>query len=207
MLTIQPARGVSAAKPRDLRQGDAAMPVNASSEPDRQVDLARDDEVHHAARHDRGDAGLDRQVVEVARREEDAVGQRREHDPDDDSAAIIDDSEDRGASAQADPTASSLLRGAQPGYAHGNTRRPGRAKRAVRDSTAHAPRPWEPAGRPDSRRLPTCRPAGALAASTPAQTCAFVTQPASITALRLSLVIGIGASRIASCGMCSCCRP
>ncbi len=54
---------------------------------DRQVDVAHDDDQHHAGRHHRDRRGLDRQVPEIARRQEQAfagldVGVDVEADPD-----------------------------------------------------------------------------------------------------------------------------
>ncbi len=49
----------------------------------RQVDVAADDDEHHAGGHDAHDAGLDRQVVHIPGGEEDAVGHDIERDPND----------------------------------------------------------------------------------------------------------------------------
>ena len=49
---------------------------------DRQVDIARHDDQHHASRHDGDGRRLDRQVPEVAWGQEEAVGHDIEDDPD-----------------------------------------------------------------------------------------------------------------------------
>ena len=51
--------------------------------PDRQVDVARHDDQHHARRHDRDRGALDREVPEVARRQEVAARTDVEAEPDD----------------------------------------------------------------------------------------------------------------------------
>ena len=54
---------------------------------DRQVDVARDDDQHHAGRHDGDPSGLDRKVPKVARCQEQAAGIDVEADPDDQQRA------------------------------------------------------------------------------------------------------------------------
>jgi len=49
---------------------------------DRQIDLPRHDDEHHAAGHDGDRGGLDGEVVEVARAEEQPVRLDLERDPD-----------------------------------------------------------------------------------------------------------------------------
>jgi hypothetical protein len=55
---------------------------DAEDRADREVDVAGDDDEHHAGRHHRDRGGLDRQVPQVARRQEDAAGEQVEADPD-----------------------------------------------------------------------------------------------------------------------------
>ena len=57
--------------------------------PDREVDVARHDDEHHARGHDADRGALDREVPEVARRQEKSAGDEVEPDPDDARAAII----------------------------------------------------------------------------------------------------------------------
>ncbi len=54
---------------------------------DRKVDVAHDDDQHHAGRHDRDRRGLHRQVPQIARRQEKPAGQDMEADPDDQQRA------------------------------------------------------------------------------------------------------------------------
>ncbi len=55
----------------------------AENRADREVDVAGDDDQHHARRHDRDGGRLDREVPQVARRQEQAARQEVEADPDD----------------------------------------------------------------------------------------------------------------------------
>ncbi len=48
----------------------------------RQVDVAHHDDQHHAGRHHGDGGGLDREVPQIARRQEGAVGEEVEHHPD-----------------------------------------------------------------------------------------------------------------------------
>ena len=56
---------------------------DAEDRADRQIDVAGDDDQHHAGRHHGDLGGLHRQVPQIARREEDAAGHDVEADPDD----------------------------------------------------------------------------------------------------------------------------
>ena len=62
---------------RQLRLHDAHHHAEeAEQRADREVDVAGDDDEHHARRHDGDRGGLDREVEEVARREEAPAGER-----------------------------------------------------------------------------------------------------------------------------------
>ena len=66
------------------RPGPCAMtcPMKPEHRPDRQVDVARHDDQDHPGGHDRDGRGLDRQVPQVARREELAARRDVEEEPD-----------------------------------------------------------------------------------------------------------------------------
>ena len=76
MTVMIQMRGMAEAE--HLRQEDVLRHAHdhrreAEHRADRQVDVARDDDEHHAGRHDGDRGGLDRQVPQVARRQEGAV--------------------------------------------------------------------------------------------------------------------------------------
>ena len=170
----------------------------AEQRPDRQVDVARHDDEHHPRRHDGDGGALDRQVPQVAGRQEAAVRQEVEGDPDGDAGR---------AACRAGGCRS---RSTTPSVAP----RPPRLRRRARQlptcfgvSTVaidppvsigprrdrDRPRPVHPGGgtRHCSSAVVSRRPCTEPAA-TPLQTLSLVVQPASMTTFRLSLVIGCG---------------
>lgn len=68
---------------QDLRLRDTHDHAGKTEDrPDRQVDIAGDDDEHHTGRHDSHGRGLHGKVPEVSRRQEQAAGQDMKSDPD-----------------------------------------------------------------------------------------------------------------------------
>ena len=69
---------------QDLRLHDAHRDTHEGQDgTDGEIDVARDDDEDHARRHDADFGGLDREVPQIARREENPPRQQVEPDPDD----------------------------------------------------------------------------------------------------------------------------
>ena len=144
-----------------------------------QVDVARHDDQDHARGHDRDRRALDREVPEVSGREEVAVRQGVERDPD-----------GRDGHHHAEQTGVQLGRGQQ--------RAPAAFARWVRvmEGSGWSRAPSERQSLSTSTLVDTDQQTGTEPAVTPLHTLSLVVQPASMTTLRLSLVMGCGLSRI-----------
>ena len=165
------------------------MPGEAEDRPDRQVDVARHDDQDHARRHDRDGRALDRQVPQVARRQEQAVGHEVEHDPDDDGR---DDQAERAACRSRAPAGATDRRSPRRLLRHGRsgawTASVISAPRSSRlgIGTRPAPRRNRGAGRRCLRRASATQ-AATDPAGTSLHRASLVIQPASTTRLEVVL--------------------
>ena len=176
------------------------MPTRPSDRADRQIDVARDDDQHHAGRHDRDRRGLHREVPQIARRQE----QRR---PTGMCKPIQMISSAPIMPSMRVSSSVALQEAAERGRVRtARARSAGAAEVALRHGVL-PPGPsacGQPAHdlnetpRSSSNRGVSCASGSTIdqlqaatePAATPAQTTSLSIQPASMTTLRLSLVIG-----------------